>query len=202
MGEKKSDWYNMILIIVIVVALGLLFFQNVSAITGHATYDSTSSNVTIEYYLSLALCTNLSEGISFGNVSSLPATNMNGTHNYDGSLFTASTYCVNVSDDGNTPVDLCLGATTDLTNSALDVIGIGNETYANWTATNASLPHIDNETALTTSYAKSGLAIAAGSVNYYRFWLDIPAAQPSGTYNNSVYFKGVTQSVACGGNDW
>jgi hypothetical protein len=202
MVRKISEMYNIILVVVIVVALGLLFFQNVSAITGHATSDSTTSNVTIEYYLSLALCSNLSEGISFGNVSSLPATNINATHNYDGVLFTGSTYCINVSDDGNTPIDLCLGANADLTNPALDVIEIGNETYANWTSTNATIPYPENETALSTNYAKSGLAIAAGDVNYYRFWLDIPAAQPSGSYNNSVYFKGVTQSVSCGSNDW
>lgn len=196
MNTQKGSWYNVVLIVVIVVAIVMLFFSNAVAITGHATESTTTSNVTIQKYLSIALCANLSSGISFGDVSSLPATDLNGTHNYDGAS-SGSSYCVNVSNDGNTPIDVCIRADGDLTTLAADAIGLANETYSNSTSTNLTLPDPSADTSLTTSYVKSGAGIPVGSENYYRFWLDIPAAQPSGDYNNTVYFKGVTTALAC-----
>ena len=210
--EKKSNWFSVLLILVILIALIMLILQNTLfksslsiievpasgfGITGHATSASTISNVTIEKYLSLALCTNLSAGIIFGNVSALPATNINASHNYDGTS-SGSTMCVNISDDGNTNVDLCTKANAALASLALDVIALGNETYSNSTVTNSTHPILGDDVALTTSYVKSGNAISVGNVNYYRFWLDIPVAQPSGDYNNTVYFKGVTTTLVCG----
>ena len=81
--------------------------------------------------------------------------------------------------------------------SGANTIGIGNETYANYTATNVTLPALGSEVALTTSYIKTGPNIAAGSRDFYRFWLDVPAGTASGTYNNTLTFKGVATSGAC-----
>ena len=197
MGGKKSSVYRIVLVLIIVVALVMLFFSNVNAITGHATESTTTSNVTIQKYLSLALCSNLSAGISFGDVSALPATDLNGTHNYDG-VNSGTSYCVNVSNDGNTPIDVCLKADGDLSTLASDVIGLANETYANASLTNSTIPALGSDLPLTTSYVKAGENIPVGNLSYYRFWLDIPAAQPSGDYNNTVYFKGVTTTLSCG----
>src|SRR3989338_3120584 len=44
---------------------------------------------------------------------------------------------------------------------------------------------------INTSYVKGESNIFPGNSNYYRFWLDIPAAQAAGTYNNTVTFKAV-----------
>ena len=209
---KRVDWFNIVLILVVIVALVLLILQNTLfnnvlsitetprtfGITGHATESTTISNVTIAKYLSISLCTNLSDGIIFGNITTLPATNVNATHNYDGAS-TGSTMCVNVSEDANTAIDFCTKANDHLTSVGADTIELGNETYANSTVTSAGTPGAAaNSTAVTTSYVKSGNAVAAGGVNYYRFWLDVPASQPSGDYNNTVYFKGVTTTLACG----
>jgi len=209
--ENRADWFNVVLIFVILAAVVFLILQNTLfntvlsvsekprtfGLTGHATESTTTSNVSIQKYLSIALCTNLSTGILFGDVATLPATNINATHNYDGTA-TGSTFCVNVSTDSNTAIDLCSKANGHLTSPALDVIGLANETYSNSTTTDATLPALGSDVSLTTSYVKSGDAIAAGGLNYYRFWLDIVAAQPSGDYNNTVYFKGVTTTLDCG----
>lgn len=204
MSSKKFSIYNLILILIIVSCLILLILQNFNGtgnsifyFTGYATEYSTTSNVSIQKYLSIALCSNLSEGISFGSVSTLPATDINGTHNYDGTS-TETTYCINVSSDGNTPIDFCTKANADLASDALDVILLGNESYANATSTNVTIPTLTSQVALTTTYVKAGNNISVGGINYYRFWLDIPAAQPSGDYNNSVYFKGVQTTLECG----
>jgi len=197
MKLKKRDWENLILVLVFILSLVLIFFQGPGAIvTGHATEIPTPSNVSIQQYLSIAFCANLSAGIDFGDVSVLPVSDLNASHNYDG-VDTGSTYCVNVSNDGNTEVDLCTKANDDLETLGGDVIGLGNETYSNSTATNLSLPSLEDAVSLTLSYVKSGTAIPIGEANYYRFWLDIPAAQPSGDYNNTIYFKGVTTSGSC-----
>ena len=127
----------------------------------------------------------------------MPATDINATHNFD-EASTGSTMCVNVSEDANTPIDFCTKANDHLTSVGDDTIGLANETYHNSTETNAGTPGRDtNSTSLTTSYVKSGYAVAAGGLNYYRFWLDVPASQPSGNYNNTVYFKGVTTTLDC-----
>lgn len=196
--------------IIILVAIVLLIIQNtkplsgkvtqkLSPLTGYATSANTTSNVTISKFLSITLCTNLSEGIEFGTVDTLPTTDQNGTHNYDGAS-SGTTYCVNVSGDGNTAVDICLGAMDNLTSAGADEIEISNESFAgNVTTTDSTTPGLANETSLTAnSYQESSHNISNGSLAYYRFWLDIPAGTPSGTYENNLSFKGVETTLACG----
>jgi hypothetical protein len=164
-------------------------------ITGHATEGSTTSNVTISKYLSITMSTNLSGGITFGSVDNLPGVNLNATHNNDSAGGT-SMY-VNVSSDSNTNVDFCIRANAAMTSPSLDTIGIGNESYANASTTDAGTPALANEVSLTTGYISAGRNVSMGGLQYYRMWLDIPSGTPSGTYNNTVYFKGVETGVAC-----
>jgi len=195
MKKIKISLKNLFLFLIIFICLVLLIFQNVS-ISGRATETFTDSNVSITKYIAISFSENLSEGIDFGDVNVLPATSLNATHNYDGLINGTSLY-ISVSSDSNTLVDFCIKANTDLTSIDLDVIGLANETYQNSTTTNLTLPAISPEISLTTSYVKSGDNIAAGTENYYRFWLDIPAAQPSGDYNNTIFFKGVQAGYSC-----
>jgi hypothetical protein len=139
---------------------------------------------------------NLQGGVLFGSVDTLPATNINASHNYDGATST-STMNLSVSADSNVNVDFCIKANANLQNSGSDIIGIGNETYATSTSTSASLPAVASEVALTTSYVKAGSNIVKGTSNHYRIWLDLPAAQAPGTYNNTILFEGVATGGAC-----
>lgn len=187
--------FNAILAFVVVTSFFLFFFSSFS-ITGNATEGSTTSNVTIAKYLAITFGTNLSEGIQFGSVSTLPATSINASHNHDGAS-NATTYTVEVHNDSNTAVDFCIRANAGLTSAALDVIGLANETYSALNLTNSTHPILSNETPMTVSYVKAVSAIPPGNSSYWRFWLDIPASQPSGNYNNSVFFEGVTTGLAC-----
>jgi hypothetical protein len=198
---------------VIVAIFGVLFLFSIVMIfisnpklTGYATTANTTSNVTITVYFAIDMSANLSNGIEFGNVTVLPFSNANSTHNYDGVNTTeqgayannangASTW-INVSSDSNTAVDFCIKGNAALTSGAY-TIGIGNETYANYSATNVTLPALASEAGLTTSYAKAGFNTLAGSRNFYRFWLDVPTGTASGTYNNSLLFEGVATGGAC-----
>jgi hypothetical protein len=136
-------------------------------------------------------------GIEFGNVSTLPAYGLNGSHNYDGDDGGNTTYWMNVSADSNTNVDFCIKATA-LNTSDDDEIGLGNETYHNTSAVPSfSDPNPEMNVSLTTEYVKAGNEIEPGNASYYRFWLDVPAGTAAGTYNNSVQFKGVNGAGSC-----
>jgi len=165
-------------------------------LTGKATEVTTSSNVSVSKYLAIEFSNNLSSGIQFGTVNSLPATNINATGNYNGAA-NITTYYLNVSTDGNTDVNFCIKGNAALTSAALDVIGLGNETYANASSTTSTIPLIENEVSLTSSYVKSSETIAVGGQNYYRFFLDIPVGQASGDYNNTLSFKGIQVGTSC-----
>lgn len=192
---KREDVLLLVFGIVLLFSVTMLALHY-SKLTGFATSGSTVSNVTITSYLSIAMSTNLQQGILFGSVDTLPANYINASHNYDGTS-SASTMLINVSTDSNTNVDFCIKANANLQNAGTDIIGIGNETYSNSTTTDAANPAIANNVSLTTSYVKNGANIAKGNGNYYRVWLNIPAAQATGTYNNSISFEGVVTGGSC-----
>jgi len=176
----------------------LLILQSVNSLSGFFVAE-TPSNVTVNKYLSITFSSNLSEGIFFGTVSSLPAVNQNATHNYDKNFpnQNQTDYYINVSEDSNTNVDFCVKADGNLVNPANDTIKLGNETYSNFSSSNSSIPSVGDEISVTTSYLKSGENIIIGGANYYRFWLDVPIGQPSGSYNNTILFKGIQTGFGC-----
>ena len=195
MTQFFEDKKELLLFFAVVICF-ILFLGNFF-ITGKITSVDTPSNVSVSKYLAISFGTNLAQGIQFGTVSFLPATNINATHNYDGAS-TGTTYTIDVSTDSNSQVDFCIKANAGLTSAALDVIGLGNETYSALNLTDSTHPLLSNKTAMTTSYVKSyASSIVPGNSSYWRFWLDIPSAQPSGDYNNSVSFEGVTSGSIC-----
>ena len=197
MGKGTKNTYTIVLAIILVASLAMLFFENVDAITGHATEGSTVSNVTIQSFLSIQMSDDLTDGIVFEDVLTLPTTDQNATKNYNLTGETTG-YWITVSNDSNSKVDFCLKASGDMVSSGGDRIGLGNETYTNSVISNSTSPNVVDQASMTDSYAKTASAVDEGTSNYYRFWLDIPAAQASGTYTNNVNFKGVTQGNNCG----
>lgn len=166
-----------------------------SRLTGHAV-STTVSNVSIVGYAAISMSTNLTHGVQFGTISTLPVTDANASHNYDGVLSMSSMF-MNVSTDSNAAVDFCVKANSDLRDAGGDTLSINNETYSNSTITNLTYPLVASQVPLTTSYVDAGEATAVGATIYYRFWLDVPVAQPIGTYNNTVSIEGVTTGAAC-----
>ncbi len=184
------------------LAIIMIFSQGIKT-TGYATTGTTTSNVTIHTYYAIEMSTNLTDGIRFGNLTSLPIVNQNATHNIDGVNSTvgvpanySSSMWINVSSDSNTAVDFCIYA-DQLNTSAGDYINLPNETYYNSTFTNISHPSNGSEVPLSTTATKAGPAIAVGSKVYYRFWLDVPVATVAGTYNNTVTFNGIQTGGGC-----
>ncbi|MEK6925947.1 MAG: hypothetical protein AABW50_01570 [Nanoarchaeota archaeon] len=200
--EKKGLRDNLFVLffgIMFLFSLVMIFNQGFKT-TGYATEATTTSNVTISTYFAVEMSANLTNGIQFGSISTLPAADQNATHNYDGVNTTpngtGTSMWMNVSSDSNTNVSFCIKADA-LNTSGGDVIGLANETYHNATSTNSTLPMNGSQLGLTTSYVSAGPNIAVNSRNFYRFWLDVPAATASGTYDNIVSLKGVAVGGAC-----
>jgi hypothetical protein len=193
--KREIDTYSIILIAIVFLCIILIFFQNLN-FTGRVVEFTTSSDVSIQEYLSISISQELANGIIFGTIVSLPSDDVNATGNYD--INNETEYYINISEDSNTNVDLCIKALTALENLGGDVIGITNQTYSNSTINDVSNPEPSSKVALSLSYIRSGENLTIGSENYYRFWLDVPASTPPGSYENSIRFKGTSTGIGCG----
>ncbi len=172
------------------------------ALTGSAISVTPTSQVNIQKYFSINASGNLSYGIDFGTIESLPANNWNATKNWNytggGDVWHNETlYWITVEMDSNTPVDLCI-ITDALNTSGGDEIGIGNYTFSDSGWNNITYPGpIDHRTMSTAGYVAGSTNISVGGSNYFRFWLDVPISTASGTYNNTVTILGVSNGVVC-----
>ncbi len=172
-------------------------------ITGRQSYiQNVYSEAQIQKYISISTSGNLSAGIEFGTITVLPSTDVNATKNYnstvDDSWHNETLYWIVVSGDSNTNVDLCVKA-DNLNTSGGDEIPLTNYNWSDNVTNDEFWPSLgDSRNMTNTSYVKGSADIPAGSSNYYRFWLSVPASQPAGTYNNTVYFKAVENGTACG----
>ena len=191
----KINVYKFCLGLIIFLCSILITFANIGGLHAKVASTDVSSNVSIAKSFSIEFSTGLSEGILFGNISLLPVTNVNASHNYGG-LGNSSNLFINVSSDGNIAVDFCIRGNSGLMNYGGDEIGLGNETYSYYNMSNSTHP-LMNEISLNQVYTKSGENISLGGINYWRFWLDIPVGQPSGNYNNTIFFKGIETGFSC-----
>jgi len=195
--ERFFDYKKEIfLILIVMLCLVFLIFENLGNLTGNVTEGSTPSNVSVMNYIALSSSQSLINGIQFGTVIYPPFDNLNATHNYDG-VGNETTFYLNVSNDTISPVDFCIRGSGDLINPIFDAIGLGNETYSNSIITNSTSPFLSNEISLTTIYVKSQQNVSIGGINYYRFWLDLPSDQSNGNYNNTIFLKAVLSGNPC-----
>ncbi len=196
---ERGRLFVSLLVIVLVVSFGGLIsnlFYKLS-ITGAVTVQNVTSRVVIENYFSISASNNLSSGIDFGTIQQLPTDDANGTGNYNWTDSNNRTeYSIAVSTDSNVNVDFCIKANGNLNTSGGQEILLGNETWNDSITNNYTHPNLPG-TSFTTSYVKGSTNVAPGNSNYYRFWLDIPAATQAGTYNNTVSFKGVQTGSSC-----
>jgi len=185
------------------VLVVISLFVNVNYTDAQSSEQSTSSNATVNNYVAIALSTNLSTGIEFGSLD--PDTgNNNATGNYDagpegdgGTHVRNSSYYIVVSTDSNSNVDFCIKDETALNTSGDDWLLNGNYT---WNDNSTSNTTEDNSTDhhFTLDYVPTNVtAVTPGSQNFFKFYLDIPASQPAGVYNNTVYIKGIVTGASC-----
>ncbi len=149
---------------------------------------ATKQNSTVianAYSVAMDLSSRLGQMINW-SLSSLPAYNQSA----DGNNGTGITeYWVNITSYGGTS-DLYMKAESDLRTAGGDVLGIGNETYSNSTS-NSSVPD-SIKIPLTTDFSNHLIASNIGNATIYlKFFLNAPARQAAGNYNNSLSFRAV-----------
>src|SRR3989338_9335280 len=190
MSDKRKI-YVLLLIIAgtIFIAYNLDNSIKLDSYIGAAVSQTTPSDATVGAYFAIASSDNLTQGITFESIVSLPATDVNATANYNNSNQTG--YFVTVSSDSNVNVDFCFKADSAFNTEGGDESGLGNWTYDDSQVNNLTSPALISQKEINTSYVKGESNLFPGNSNYYRFWLDIPAAQAAGTYNNTVTFKAV-----------
>jgi hypothetical protein len=202
-NNMRSDGVLIFLFILLAVSAAGLLANYSASITGALTSATTTSSAVIQKYFSINISANLSDGIDFGSIESLPAVNHNASLNWNDTNYPTENdgnetlYYMTVETDSNTPVDLCIRATELNTSGGLE-IGIGNYTFADNQTNNITWPGaVDQYTMSTTAYVAADTNVPVGDSSYFRFWLDVPATTASGTYNNTVTFLGRPTGVAC-----
>jgi len=163
-----------------------------------ATTDekSTTSNVTVNVYVSISLTTDFGDGVMFGSLD-------------PGVDDTNSTTCddlgcnISVSGDTNVAVDIVMKANANLTRGAeLDSISHYNYTWNTTDGTSLQLKPGNYLNITEYDYRtdfKVGDSVAASGVRSWQAWLDIPGSQTAGTYNNTLYFCGNQEDTTdCG----
>jgi hypothetical protein len=167
--------------------------------------ESSSGNVvmnaTLTYQISITPSSSITRGILFGSVGGGSSNNM--AQNDSTGTGNVTQYSL-AADAANTD-------TTELYHYAPDMnkqgsspnLNIGNVTHeANKTTPNNgsnvnmtnTARHNYGQHKMTTSWAQIGkgncTAVAAGSTCYIAYWLNVPAALSSGTYNTTYYYCG------------
>ncbi|MCK5477159.1 MAG: hypothetical protein KAI55_04525, partial [Candidatus Aenigmarchaeota archaeon] len=153
------------------------------------TYLNATFNFTIESFsVAIGLSNPLAFGISW-DIEDLPANNLSANGNNNVSV---TQYNVSVVLTGSYTVDLYIQANDNLINPSNGILlGLGNETYC-YNTTNSTVPGIACSV-LDTEYAGNqiGSGLSNGDYVYLKFYLNVPATQSPGNYNNTVNIKGV-----------
>ena len=152
--------------------------------SGNWGTNSTNYTILDEAAISISLSPSLAFNVNW-SLTYLPVDDLGAVGNNESGV---TTYYVNISAT-NVNVDLYVKADGDLLTDSLDVLGLGNETYA-VNFTNSSVPDL-NRLTMTTGYILIGENLPDASIVYMKFYLDAPVSQPAGTYLNSLDFKAV-----------
>jgi hypothetical protein len=134
--------------------------------------------------ISIQLSPELSQRVLW-NIHELPVTDLNASGNNGTG---ASEYYLDISAT-NTDVDIYIRANSDLLTEALDVIGLGNETFA-YNLTDESVPSPEMQN-LSTNFTLVAGGLGDGDRISLKFWLDVSASQAPGEYSNILEFKAV-----------
>ncbi len=193
---SKRRVLGLVLFVVMIISF-VAFLNSEFNLSGNAVVLDVSSNVSIMKSLAISFSVDLANGINFGDVNFLPAVNVNASGNYNGTA-NSTLYFIEVSSDGNTPVDVCMRSGGNMVSSGGDVLGYDNESYASFVGiNNETIPSISSERVMNLTSSLVEGSVPLGERVFMRFWLDVPAGQASGSYNNSVYFNGISEGVGC-----
>ena len=157
--------------------------------SGNWGMNYTNFTIDNEAAIAILLSDELQQQVRW-NVLNLPIDDLDAIGN---NLNNSTDYYVNISAT-NTLVDLYVKADGDLFTAGLDIIGLGNETFA--FSDNNSYVNDTNKVVMNTSYILIGSNLPDNSTIYMKFYLDAPSSQAAGQYLNQLDFKAVREGEA------
>ena len=161
----------------ILMVSALILSSGYSAPTSTA---STTSNVTVNTYVSISLTNTLQGGVQFGNLNP-------GTTNSSSTTCAGLACNITVSVDSNVNVDLKIKDNAPLTSGSNTIPNSGY--YFNTSAT--AQPVLPAQSSLDTTYYEFATGVSGtNGVSVIQFWLNVPSTQAPGTYNNTISFCG------------
>jgi hypothetical protein len=182
---QKRDLILLLAFIALILALYLYVPAFKNEITGLAT-SSQVGNLSLDITTYIA-CTwsDAALNVSFGTNLNPGRNDYNGTKNYD-QPGNGTAYNVTIDPLGNKQVNISVKG--DHLISGINKIYIGNVTwFSNTTASNGTNMIPVGSKVMLTSYDKNTTNWVATNLDitnttWYRFWIDLPAAQIAGSY--------------------
>lgn len=199
LGRTKMDKnYKLGIVLGTLALLSAIFLYGVYVdyppTVSAVTESSTVSNATVAVTIGFTFSGNLSNGILFGEVNTNTNDN-NATGNYLADAGNSS-YFILMDTANNADADTCLNDNVALTSGANTIPNTGYTIDANSTIDGGNMNNPASSVAITTSYASFGTeALSADDSQYFQFYLDVPAGQAAGVYNNTVNFKIIQNGV-------
>lgn len=157
--------------------------------SGNWGMNYTNFTINNDAAIAILLSDNLSWSVRW-DVVNLPVDDLDAIGN---NLNSSTKYFINVSAT-NTLVDLYVRADGDLYTQGLDVLGLGNETFS--VSLNDSTVSNVSMLVMNTSYVQIADSIGDNSTVFLKFYLDAPAGQPAGVYENQLDFRAVRAGQA------
>lgn len=195
MDKKAKITFLALSIITLSTILGAYFLLGGIGGVGALSESSTVSNATVAVSIGFTFSGNLTNGILFGSVN--PNTlNNNATGNYLADAGNTS-YFIDMDVGNNANTDACVKVNAPLTSGA-NTIGNGNYTYdANSTIDGDNMNTGTGAIVLNNTYVLMDSDLSTAENQYIQLYLDVPAEQSAGTYNNTVSFKIVQTGTGC-----
>lgn len=203
--NKKQFFIEAVILAFAVLFTTILIVQNSQNIDA-TTESSTVSNATVAVTIGFTFSSNMTAGILYGSVNAgSNDNNASGNNNQNwsdvgctGSNCTA--YWINFDSANNIGSDTCIKDNANLTVSGGSTT-IPNSGYTydmNITANGSNMNSATGSTAITNAYVLAGSTnINATQNQTMQFYLDVPASQPAGTYNNTISIKIVQTGAGC-----
>ena len=167
-------------------AAQLNFGNNNDLITGAATSQVGNFTAAVQTYIS---CTwsDSSLNVSFGSSLNPNTNDINASLNYVVAAANITWYNVTVDTLSNVVGNITVQGADFI--SGANRLGITNITWASNTTNSSGVNmQASSSTVLTTSYDIANVVALnepIGSTAWFRFWLDVPSGQLSGTYNGN-----------------
>jgi hypothetical protein len=147
--------------------------------------------------MAIAASPDLAGGINIQNLTP-GSTGNNGSANYNPGD-NNTTYWISASGTNSVNIDLCVNVSGNLTTGGGEFILLPGNYSFNDSASNLSVyaTYPGRDFNISPGKKANTTSVAPGAKAYFRFFLNVPANKPAGSYTNTVSFRALVAGTAC-----